>query len=220
MRFHDRVDAGRQLAELLVDRDIGDDAVVLALPRGGVPVAEQVALALHARLDIVGVRKIGAPGQPELGVGAIGEGGVRYLDEAMISRLGITEADLEPTLAAEHTELARRVARYRGDRPLPDLGGRTAIVVDDGLATGVTARAAVRAVRAAGAARVLLAIPTCSPQGRMALAGDADEVVCVMAPERFAAVGQWYDEFGQTSDEEVLAALERSRTAFAREGDR
>jgi putative phosphoribosyl transferase len=215
MRFRDRVDAGQQLAKLLADRELGADPIVLALPRGGVPVGEQISHALHAPLEVVGVRKLGAPGQPELGVGAIGEGGARYVDQDMLRRLGLTESDLEATVAAEEAELERRVARYRGDRPLPDLAGRTAIIVDDGLATGVTARAAVRAVRAAGAPRVLLAVPTCSPQGRMTLAGEADEVVCVIAPERFAAVGQWYDRFDQTSDDEVMAALDRSRAHLA-----
>lgn len=218
MRFADRIDAGRRLADEVAGRDIGPHPIVLALPRGGVPVGEQVALALEAPLDVVGVRKIGAPGQPELGVGAIGEGGTVYLDEEMLARLGIAAGDLSDTIAAEQTELDRRVARYRDDRPLPDLDGATAIVVDDGLATGVTARAALRTVRAHGAARIFLAIPVCAPGGRIALAGEADEIICVASPERFAAVGQWYDHFDQTSDAEVLAALERSRVARADSG--
>lgn len=213
MRFADRIEAGARLAERLAEVDLPEQPVILALPRGGVPVAEQVAAALDAPLDVVGVRKIGAPGQPELGVGAISEGGVVYLDEQMLRRLRLSAGDLTSTIATEQTELERRVQHYRGDRPLPDLDGRCAIVVDDGLATGVTARAAVRAVRAHGAAGVVLAIPVCAPAGRIALADDADEVVCVAAPEPFAAVGQWYHRFEQTSDEEVLAALERRREA-------
>jgi putative phosphoribosyl transferase len=207
MQYADRRDAGRRLAAEVRGRVRGS-VLVLALPRGGVPVAAAVAEALGAPLDVIGVRKLGAPTQPEFGIGAIAEGGVRVLDDALVRRLGVSAAQLDALIEREETELRRRVAAYRGGRALPDLTGRIAVIVDDGLATGVTARAAVRAARQAGATRVLLAVPVASAQGREALAREADEVVCPLVPERFAAVGQWYVDFDQTSDEEVLAALQ------------
>ncbi len=212
MLFADRADAGRKLAEAVAPLITGD-VIVLALPRGGVPVAAEVAERIGAELDIIGVRKIGAPGHPELGVGAVAEGGGVVLDGRTLAQLGLSPADLAGTIERERREVARRVEGYRGDRPLPDLKGRTVVVVDDGLATGVTARAAVRAVRAQGAARVILAVPVSSVQGRDELAAEVDEIVCVEVPASFRAVGQWYQDFGQTSDEEVLAALERVRGA-------
>ena len=209
MLFADRADAGRRLA-LEVEPLVDGDAVVLALPRGGVPVAAEVAQHLGVELDIIGVRKIGAPGRPELGVGAVAEGGGLVLDERTLGQLGIGAEDVAATIERERLEVARRVQGYRGGRPLPDLAGRTVILVDDGLATGVTARAAVRAVRAQDAGRVLLAVPVSSRQGRDELASEVDEFVCVEAPHSFHAVGQWYRDFRQTTDEEVLAALERA----------
>lgn len=207
--FRDRTDAGRQLAEALRGK-VEPPAIVLALPRGGVPVAAEVAEALDAPLDVIGVRKVGAPGRPELGVGAVAEGGGLVLDEGILGHLGLGEQDVDDTIAAERREVSRRVERYRDGRPLPDLRGKTVVVVDDGLATGVTARAALRAVRNQQAARVVLAVPVCSPAGQGDLAREADEVVCVMAPARFMAVGEWYRDFGQTSDDEVLEVLARS----------
>ncbi len=207
--FTDRVDAGQQLARTLAGR-ADEVSIVLALPRGGVPVAAAVAATLDAPLDVIGVRKIGAPGHPELGVGAVAEGGGLVLDERIMASLGLAADDVAATVADERREVARRVARYRGDRALPDLDGAVVVVVDDGLATGVTATAAVRAVRAFGAARVILAVPVCSPAARAALIAEADEVVCVLAPDGFRAVGEWYEDFAQTSDEEVLAALDRA----------
>lgn len=214
MTFMDRTDAGRQLAERLTGR-IDRPAVVLALPRGGVPVAVEVAEALDMPLEVIGVRKVGAPWQPELGLGAVAEGGGVYLDERGLRQYGIRQEDLSDAIDEKRREVAQNVARYRGDRPLPDLKDRTVIVVDDGLATGVTARAAVRAVRNLGAQRVVLAIPVCSATGLDDLAREADEVVCVLAPEHFAAVGQWYDNFDQVNDDEVLDALARTDHAHA-----
>lgn len=205
-RFRDRDDAGRALAELVRPLELVDP-VVLALPRGGVPVAAQVAAAVGGVLDVVVARKIGLPGRPEFGVGAIAEGGEPLFDEATLSRLGLTPDDLAETVAQERAELRRRVERYRGGRPLPELAGRQVVLVDDGLATGGTARAALRALRGAGPARLVLAVPVCAPQSAQALRQEADDVVCVLAPADFAAVGAWYERFDQTSDEEVLALL-------------
>ena len=210
MLFRDRTVAGRRLAGSL-EGHVSGPVVVLALPRGGVPVAAEVARALGAPLDVIGVRKVGMPGHPELGVGAVSEGGGVVIDAAMLDRLGLRPEELAPEIAAQRREVERVVARFRGDRPLPDLRGQTVVLVDDGLATGVTAKAAVRAVRNLGAARVLLAVPVCSDVGRDDLAVEADVVVCEQTPERFMAVGQWYDDFRQVGDDEVLAALGRAR---------
>ena len=204
--FDDRRDAGRQLAERLREY-AAEDTVVLALPRGGVPVAAEVAAALGAQLDVIVARKLGAPGRPELGVGAIAEGGEPIFDPQTMAMTGLEPADLESTVAAEREELARRMRRYRGDRELPAVSGRTVIVVDDGLATGATARAALEALRNRRPARLVLAVPVAPPQTISRIADDADEVVVVAAPESFVAVGQWYRDFAQTSDEEVLAVL-------------
>lgn len=206
MTFTDRRDAGRRLAQRLRDVTLVEP-VVLALPRGGVPVAYEVARALGAPLDVLVARKIGVPFQPELGVGALAEGGGLFLDDAALHALRLTRDDLQPTIERERAELQRRVAQYRAGRdPLP-VAGRAVIVVDDGLATGGTARAALRAVRARGAATVVLAVPVGPPEARTSLLDDADEVVLLEAPERLAAVGQWYVDFSQTSDREVLDLL-------------
>lgn len=204
--FADRHDAGRRLAGMLEHYD-GSGAVVLALPRGGVPVAAEVARALGGRLDVLVARKIGAPGRPELGVGAIAEGGQPILDERTLRLLRLAPSDLETTIAAEREELARRVSRYRGARPLPALEGRTVIVVDDGLATGVTARAALAALREHRPGRLVLAVPVSSPDTAEAMTEHADEVVVLHTARQFVAVGQWYADFGQTSDETVLDLL-------------
>jgi predicted phosphoribosyltransferase len=208
IRFRDRPDAGRQLSALLVERD-WVDPVVLALPRGGVPVAAEVARDLGAVLDVLVVRKVGVPWHPELAVGAIAEGGVEVVDELSLARLRISDAEFREVADRARAELARRVALYRGDRALPPLEGRDAIVIDDGLATGLTAQAAVQAVRRLGAARVVMAAPVCAADTPARLE-QADEVVCVRTPYDFRAVGLWYDEFGQTSDAEVLALLGRT----------
>ena len=200
-RFRDRAAAGRLLAERV--RALGlDDPLVLALPRGGVPVAYEVALALDAPLDVIVARKVGAPGHAEYGIGAVAEGGgVVVSDDAWLAGGG-----WERLVAAERAELERRVRRYRGDRPLPDVAGRDVVLVDDGLATGVTAEAALAALRDKGPRRLVLAVPVTSRQAAARLAALA-EVTYVSAPEPFRAVGEWYETFGQTTDEEVLALL-------------
>lgn len=210
MVFADRRDAGRQLVEHL-EQYRGEDTVVLALPRGGVPVAAEVADGIGARLDVIVARKIGAPGRPELGVGAIAEGGEPLLDERTLAMLDLQRADLDTTVAAERAELDRRVHQYRGGRELPDLRERTVIVVDDGLATGVTARAALQALRDRSPAHLVLAVPVGAPETVRRVQAEADDVVVVETPERFLAVGQWYADFTQTTDEDVLALLDAAQ---------
>jgi putative phosphoribosyl transferase len=210
MRFADRTDAGRRLAARLETMGLVD-AVVLALPRGGVPVAAEVATALGAPLDVLVARKLGAPFQPELGVGAIAEDGIIVLEDATLASLGLTRAGMAETIEQERAELERRVTRYRGDRPREPVAGRTVIVVDDGLATGVTARAALRSIRTAGPARTILAVPVGPPNAQEILAGEADDVVCIEQPERLAAVGQWYRDFEQTDDGTVVALLQAAQ---------
>ncbi|GGU25065.1 phosphoribosyltransferase [Streptomyces lavendofoliae] len=210
MRFQDRREAGRELAAPLVERQrlgLLADPVVLALPRGGVPVADEVARALGAPLDVLVVRKIGAPFNREVGIGALVGEEPPVFDERALTVLGLTPGRLSDRVDAERREARRREELYRGGRPAPALGGRSVVVVDDGLATGVTARAALRAVRAASPARLLLAVPVCSSQATEALAGEADEIVYVYRPPRFEAVGQWYDDFAQLTDDEVLRTL-------------
>jgi len=206
--FHDRLDAGRRLADALKEH-AGPDTVVLAIPRGGVIVGEVVAATLGVPLDVVVPRKVGAPGNPELGLGAVAPG-VRVLDPWLIERLGVSEEYLEREIAAEEAETVRRLQAYRGDRPPLDLTGKTAIVVDDGVATGGTAVAALRWARAQGAATVVLAVPVAPPQTIQRLSHEADEVVALATPEPFFAVGEWYRIFDQTPDDEVLAALARA----------
>ncbi|MFG3225680.1 phosphoribosyltransferase family protein [Kitasatospora sp. NPDC048194] len=209
-RFTDRTDAGRRLAARLGPSG-GADTVVVALPRGGVPVAAEVARALGAPLDICVIRKLGVPYQPELGMGAIGEDGVRVLNEQVIRLAGVTDDQLAAVERRERTELERRARRYRGDRPPADLRGRTVVVVDDGIATGSTAKAACRIVRARGAARVVLAVPVAPRDWTDRLAEVADELVCVDTPSPFYAIGEFYRDFSQTGDEEVLRLLAEAR---------
>lgn len=210
--FTDRTDAGRRLAARLGHLS-GSDAVVVALPRGGVPVAAEVAAALGAPLDICVIRKLGVPYQPELGMGAIGEGGVRVLNDEVMRLGGIAPDQLADVERRERAELERRARRYRGDRPPADLRGRTVIVVDDGIATGSTARAACRIVRARGAARVVLAVPVAPRDWTDRLADVADELVCVATPSPFFAIGEFYGDFSQTGDDEVLSLLAEARGA-------
>ncbi|MGV9401531.1 phosphoribosyltransferase [Streptomyces sp. NPDC003667] len=210
MRFSDRAEAGRALARPLADlRDRGDlpDPVVLALPRGGIAVAVPVARALSAPLDVLVVRKIGAPHHEEFAVGALAAGDPPLFDAATLGHLGLSEERLAPVVERERRELARRERRYRGDRPPLELRGRTVIVVDDGLATGATARAALRHVRRREPARLVLAVPVGAPDSLDALAAEADTIVCPHRPAAFSAVGQFYDDFGQLSDADVLDAL-------------
>ena len=206
MRFVDRHDAGCRLAAALVEVAPAD-AVILALPRGGVPVAREIARALGAPLDILAVRKLGAPGNPEFGVGAIAEGGVVVVHEEVARRVGLVGATLEEAIRRERDELDRRVACYRGGREAVPLDGVTAVLVDDGVATGFTEIAAVRAARERGAARVIVAVPIGASESIRRLRGEADEVVCLVQANRLVGVGRWYDDFRALSDEEVVTLL-------------
>ena len=204
--FHDRRDAGRILAGRLQGMDL-DDPVVVALPRGGVPVGYEVAQALGAPLDIALVRKLGAPGQPELGIGALGEDGTVILDSEAIQVLAVTRGQIEAIVAREAAELERRRRLYRGDLDAIDVAGRTVILVDDGLATGVTAVAAAQVLRARDAARVVVAVPVCPAGSEQRLGQRLGEIVCLEQPTRFGGVGAWYEDFTQTTDREVVALL-------------
>jgi putative phosphoribosyl transferase len=208
--FEDRVDAGERLAKALLEYT-GRDVVVLAIPRGGVIVGEVVARHLGAPLDVVVPRKVGAPGNPELGLGAVAPG-VRVLDERMVQMLAVSRQYVEQEIASQEREIARRMAAYRAGRAPADVAGKTAIVVDDGVATGGTAVAAVRWARAQGASRVVLAVPVAPGAALRRLREEADEVVVLAAPEPFFAVGEWYRRFDQVADEEVVAALAKGET--------
>jgi putative phosphoribosyl transferase len=206
----DRRDAGRVLALRLVKYANRDDVIVLALPRGGVPVAYEVASALGAPMDVFLVRKLGTPGHRELAMGAIASGGVRVLNDDVVRWYGIPEAAIERVAREEEQELQRRERAYRDELPAPDLANRTVILIDDGLATGSTMRAAAQAMRAHHPSRVVIAVPVGAPQTCSELAGVADEVICARMPEPFSAVGQWYLNFNQTDDEEVRDLLQKS----------
>jgi predicted phosphoribosyltransferase len=217
-KFRDRRDAGRFLARQLAAYANRPDVIVLALPRGGVPVAYEVAAALHAPLDVFLVRKLGVPGHEEYAMGAIASGGVRVLNERVVQGLGIPPWQIEAAAAREEQELARRERAYRGDRPAPDVRGRTVILVDDGLATGASMQAAITALRRLQPARIVVAVPTAAPDTCEQMRAAADEVVCASTPEPFHAVGLWYEDFSQTSDEEVGALLAQARQAH-KEGE-
>ncbi|MFG2735549.1 phosphoribosyltransferase family protein [Streptomyces carpaticus] len=210
MTFVDRLDAGRRLA-VAVGHLRGQDVVVIGLSRGGVPVAAEVARALWAPLDVGVVRKLGVPFQPEVAMGAIGEDGARIINDEVIRGAHITDRELAAVERTERTELTRRAQAYRAGRPRVSLRGRTALVVDDGMATGATARAACRSARERGAARVVLAVPVAPPDWAARVGRDADELVCPLTPADFAAVGQFYEDFAPTTDQEVVACLAHAR---------
>lgn len=205
--FADRTEAGTLLARALRHLGQGAGVLVLALPRGGVPVAVPVARALHAELDLLLVRKLGLPHQPEYAMGAIGSGGVRVLQPGVPGLMGVTREQVDAVTVAEEAELVRRERSYRGDRPAPALAGRTVILVDDGIATGASMAAAVAVARSQAPARLVVATPVAAPDAVRLLAPTVDEVVCLATPDRFRAVSQWYRRFGQTGDDEVRALL-------------
>ena len=212
MIFHDRLDAGRRLAAALsLFRD--EPVVVLGLARGGVPVAAQVAAELDAPLDVAVVRKLGVPHQPELAMGAVAEGGIRVVDDDVVNRCGVTAAELAEVEARAQQEVRQRTDRYRGSRPPAPLEGRTVIVVDDGIATGSTARAACRLARARGAHSVVLAVPVAPPGWEARMRADADRCVALSTPDGFVAVGQFYEDFDQVGEDEMVACLGARRAA-------
>ena len=210
MRFQDRTDAGRQLADRLTDYAHREDVLVLALPRGGVPVAHEVARALRAPLDVFLVRKLGVPGQEELAMGAIASGGVRVLNRPVVYALDISEDEIESVARDELRELERRERSYRDDLPFPSVRGRTVILIDDGLATGASMRAAVEALRLRQPAKIVVAVPIAAPSTVEEFKSIADDIVCVDTPEPFHAVGLWYEDFSQTTDQEVHDLLARA----------
>lgn len=211
-RFANRVEAGRLLAERLKNFADRSDVIILALPRGGVPVAFEIAQTLHVALDIFLVRKLGVPGHRELAMGAIATGGVRVLNDEVVGGLDIPPRAIDAVAQEEQRELERREQEYRGPRPAPEVRGRTVVIVDDGLATGSTMRAAVAALRQQQPNRIVVAVPVAPPSTCQELRAEADEVVCLATPEPFSAVGLWYRDFSETSDAEVRDLLARAVT--------
>lgn len=210
MLFQDRFEAGRVLASRLQDLRDRTDIVVLALPRGGVPVGYEVAIALHAPLDVFVVRKLGAPGQEELAMGALGSGGVTVLNRRVVQALGLTQSEIDTAVQREERELERREREYRDGRPPLDVNGRTALLVDDGLATGSSMRVAVTSLLEKSPTEIVVAVPVASPETYSEFEGEVDRLVCISTPEPFLAVGQWYRDFSQTTDEQVRELLRRS----------
>jgi putative phosphoribosyl transferase len=217
MTFANRSVAGRRLGTIVAEHldraGHRDRPLVLALPRGGVPVGYEVARTIDADFDVIVARKIGVPGQPELAIGAVAEDGPPIFNTSMVRRIGLGRHDLERMVQRERAEVARRLHRYRGDRPPPEVPGRTVIVVDDGLATGATARAALAAVRARDPIHLVFAAPVCAGDSAYGLHSLADAVLCVLVPDELYAVGLWYDDFTQVSDEEVVRRLPSTRGA-------
>ena len=208
--FHDRTEAGRCLAARLAHYAGRPNLLVLALPRGGVPVAYEIAKALHAPLDLFLVRKLGVPGHEELAFGAIATGGIRVLDQDVVSHLHISEVVIDAVSRQQQQEMRRRQRAYRGDRPVPRVNGRTVILADDGLATGSTMRAAVRSLRLRRAARIVVAVPAASPEVCEEIGKEVDEIICEITPESFEAVSLCYQDFSPTTDDEVRDLLERA----------
>jgi len=219
MLFRNRTDAGRRLARQLERYADRADVVVLALPRGGVPVGFEIARALKVPLDVFLVRKLGVPGQEELAMGALASGGVRVINEGLVRRLGVPAATIEEVAAREEQELARRERAYRGGNPPFPVAGRTVILVDDGLATGASLQAAAMALKRQGPARIVAAVPVGAAETCAELRDMVDEIVCAETPEPFWAVGNWYDDFSQTTDEEVRSLLARARAQGPAAGD-
>lgn len=212
--FRDRADAGRRLADLLGSY-AAERPIVLALPRGGVVIAFEIARALHAPLDVLVVRKLGAPAQPEFGVGAIAPNGVRIVDRSSMALAGMTTDDLDMVAERETAELMRRERRYRAGRPPLDVRGRTVILVDDGIATGVTIRAAIASLRKSGVGRIVLAVGVCAPEAAQRLRAEVDDLVSVLTPSDLVAVGLYFDDFSQVEDDDVVRLLERAATPVA-----
>lgn len=210
-RFANRIDAGRRLAEALGDYEGRGDVVVYGLPRGGVPVAAEVASALDAPLDVLVVRKLGVPGQPELAMGAVASGGVRVLNQEILRQLHVEEDQIDRITEEQRHEVRERENRFRGDADAPDVRGKTALVIDDGIATGSTMRASVEALRELGPERIVVAAPVASYSACENMEEVADEVICLETPSPFHAVGAWYEKFDQTSDAEVKQFLEQAR---------
>ena len=216
MLFRNRTHAGRVLAGMLEGYSNRDDLLVLALPRGGVPVAFEIANALHVPLDVFLVRKLGVPGQEELAMGAIATGGIRVLNHELVKYLGVPDRVIDSATAAEQAELDRREQAYRGTREAPDVRGRIVILVDDGLATGSTMRAAVAALRQQKPARIIVAVPVAAASTCQEFREEVDEIICATTPDPFYGVGQWYEDFSQTTDEEVRDLLKRAAQEYER----
>ncbi len=216
-RFFNRRDAGRELSRKLLKYANRSNVIALGLPRGGIPVAYEVAIELHAPLDVFLVRKLGLPGREELAIGAIASGGIQILNQDIIDAIGINQTMIDLVIKRESRELQRREEQYRGDRPAPDLYDRTVILIDDGLATGASMLAAVHGVRAQNPSQIVAAVPAAAPQAIDLLQPEADEIVYVIAPHMFEGVGKWYDDFSQTTDEEVRSLLEAANQYLHRE---
>ena len=216
MIFRDRTEAGQKLAERLTEYEGRDDVIVLALPRGGVPVAYEVANRLNAPLDVFLVRKLGVPGLEELAMGAIASGGTRVLNASVIGPLRIPEAAIDAVAEKEEQELQRREKEYRDDLPPPDVAGKVVILVDDGLATGATMKAAAAALRKQGPSKIVVAVPLSSASACEEFGSEVDAIVCPVTPEPFYGVGMWYEDFSQTTDQEVRDLLKKSQDPAAR----